>query len=377
MPPDLDPLRRDIDEIDAQLIELLARRRSLSVDMARAKEADATAFKDDARERTLLERRLEAGAQHGLDATLVTRLWREILDDSLRIQHGWVQDAGGHRPMVAAFQGIEGAYSHLASQEFFEGRQGPVTHLGCRTFAEAVAAVEEGRADVAVLPTENTTSGAISEVYDLLMHSRLSVVGEIRFRVRHCLLGLEGADPDRIERIYCHPQAVLQCSEFLAGLEGVEVHYFGDTAMSGLRIKELGDPAAAAIASEEAARHLGLDVLRRDIANRTENYTRFLVAARTPIEVDRRIPTKTSLVMAVGNRPGALLDALACFRDEDINLVKLESRPVPRNPSEEMFYLDLDGNVTDPAVERALAALSEQAAYVKVLGSYPSRDLRR
>jgi chorismate mutase/prephenate dehydratase len=377
MPPDLDPLRRDIDDIDTRIIELLARRRSLSLDMARAKEGGPAAFKDDTRERSLLESRLEAAAAHGLDATLVTRLWREILDDSLRVQHGWVQDAGEQRPMVAAFQGIEGAYSHLASQEFFEGRQGPVTHLGCRTFAEAVAAVEEDRADVAVLPTENTTSGAISEVYDLLMHSRLSVVGEIRFRVRHCLLGLEGADPDRIERIYCHPQAVLQCSEFLAGLDGVDIHYFGDTAMSGLRIKDLGDPTAAAIASEEAARHLGLDVLRRDIANRDENYTRFLVAARTPIEVDRRIPTKTSLVMAVGNRPGALLDALACFRDEAINLVKLESRPVARNPSEEMFYLDLDGNVADPAVQRALAALSQQAAYVKVLGSYPSRDLRR
>jgi chorismate mutase/prephenate dehydratase len=185
-----------------------------------------------------------------------------------------------------------------------------------------------------------------------------------------------GASITGLRRIYCHPQAVTQCSEFLAGLDHCEIVYFSDTALSGKMIGEMNDETVAAIASEEAARLYGLEVLKTGIANQDENYTRFVVVAPEPAEVPEGVLAKTSIVMAVGNHPGALMDALAVFREADINLVMLESRPIPSNPREELFYLDFDGNLSDPVVQGVLDTLTKQVRFLKVLGSYPSRDLR-
>jgi chorismate mutase/prephenate dehydratase len=377
-PGDLDRIRKDIDRVDREILELLAERRALSVDVAQEKHRRQQPFWDRSREEELIADRIRVGRSHALDASFITRVWREITDDSLRLQQELVQQGlnqNGNAIRVA-FQGIEGSYSQLATRQFFEQKGAKVGYLGCALFKDVVEAVEEGRADVAMLPVENTTSGGITEVYDLLLHSQLALVGEINFRVRHCLLGVEGATLEGLKTVYCHPQAVLQCSNFLAGLSHCEIVYFSDTALSGRRIKELNDPAVGAIASEEAARILGLEVLEARVGNRDENYTRFVVAGRKPIKVDEQIPCKTSLVMSVGNEPGALLQALAVFRDEGINLVKLESRPILHNPWEEMFYLDFDGNVEEPRVQRALDLLTAKAQFIKVLGSYPSEDLR-
>ncbi|MGH8948382.1 MAG: prephenate dehydratase, partial [Acidimicrobiia bacterium] len=315
--------------------------------------------------------------EHDLDSGLVNRVWREIVNDSVRIQQEYLGRAERPRQaMTVAIQGIEGSYSQLASQQYFDHKGMAVNYLRAPTFAAAIAAVQREDADVAVLPIENTTSGAISEVYDLLLESRLHFVGDVRFRIRHCLLGVEGASISELRRIYCHPQAVAQCSEFLAQLDHCEIVYFSDTALSGQKIHELGDPTIAAIASEEAARMFGLDVLKTGIANRDENFTRFVVVAAEPAEVPDAVPSKTSIVMAVGNHPGALMDALAVFHDADINLVMLESRPIANNPREELFYLDFDGNISEPPVQAVLEILMRQVRFLRVLGSYPSRDLR-
>jgi chorismate mutase/prephenate dehydratase len=275
-----------------------------------------------------------------------------------------------------AIQGIQGSYSHLASEQYHGAKGIKANYVRSMTFADAIGEVKSHAADVAVLPIENTTSGAISEVYDLLLDSGLHFVGDLKFRVRHCLLGVNGASVGDIRRIYCHPQAIAQCADFIAGLDDVEVVYFSDTALSGKRIKELNDPSVAAIASEDAARLFGLEVLKTGIATRSENYTRFVVVASEPAAIPEGVPTKTSIVMAVGNNPGALMDALAIFRDSQINLVKLESRPIPSNPREELFYLDFAGDLLDPAVGNVVDALTQQVRFLKVLGSYPSRDLR-
>ncbi|MEE8331825.1 MAG: bifunctional 3-deoxy-7-phosphoheptulonate synthase/chorismate mutase [Acidimicrobiia bacterium] len=375
--PDIGDIRVGIDQIDRQILELIAERRRLSVDAARSKQEQHQTFRDRAREEALIADRIAQGKYHDLDSGLVNRVWRDIIEDSLLIQQEYLQEGaeGNGRRVTAAFQGIEGAYSQLATRQHFDHEGVDVSYLGCESFADVVDAVEQGRADVGVLPLENTTSGGITEVYDLLMHSQLSIVGEIKFRVRHCLLGIEGSSISSLRTVYCHPQAVAQCSDFLAELTDCEIVYFSDTAGSGKSIKELSDITAGAIASEDAARLYGLKVLQAGIGNRDENFTRFVVGARHPVDVDRQIPTKTSLVVSVGNQPGALMDALAVFRDLGINLVKLESRPMAHNPWEEMFYLDLDGNVADPIVKRALDQLTTHARYFKVLGSYPSDDL--
>ncbi len=374
----IDSLRENVDGIDDQILSLLAERRRVSSAIADEKQRTKRPFRDEDRENSLLTKRVESARDHDLDPGLVVRIWEQIIADSVSLQHDHFQgllNRGGSTAVVA-LQGIEGSYSQLAAEQFFRDKPVEISLLACTRFADVASAVEQGRADVAMLPVENTTSGGIAEVYDVLLHSRLAVIGEVKYRVQHCLLGTEDSSLDTIKSIYGHPQAVTQCSDFLGELPDVEVVFFGDTAMSGRRIKSIGDPTIAAIASEEAARRFGLKVLKRAIGNRKENYTRFLVVAREPISVDPQIPSKTSLVLAVGNAPGALMEVLARFKEQDIPLVKLESRPTIDNPWEELFYVDFDGNVSSPHVQIALDGVRKNAKFVRVLGSYPSQDLR-
>lgn len=375
--PDIDQIRSDIDQVDTEILRLLAERKSHALRMARLKGIADRPSRDQSREEDLIADRVSAASQHNLDSELIIKLWRTIVNDSVRIQQEALgRETGGNGHISVAIQGIEGSYSHLAAEHFFHAKGMEAVYVRTNAFSDAVETVRSGKAKVAVLPIENTTSGAISEVYDLLLDADLHFVGDIKVRIRHCLLGLHGTSPADIRKVYCHPQAAAQCSEFLAGLEDCEIVHFSDTALSGKRIKELDDPTVAAIASEEAARLYGLEVIKTGIANREENYTRFVVVAADPVEVPEGVPAKTSAVMATGNRPGALMDALGIFREGDINLVKLESRPIPHNPREELFYVDFEGNVADPSVQETLDALKKQVRFLKVLGSYPSRDLR-
>ena len=370
-------IRSEIDHLDEEILRLLARRKAQSLRIAKEKARSESPSRDQVREEDLIADRINAALDHDLDSGLVNRIWREIVNDSVRVQQEVLgRSQEGPETVIAAIQGIEGSYSQLAAQQFFDAKGVDVTYVESKTFSEAIDSVVGDTAHVAVLPFENTTSGAISEVYDLLLDSGLHIVGDIRFRVRHCLLGVAGASVADLKKIYAHPQTVAQCSEFIADLADCEVIYFSDTALSGKRIGELNDPTIGAIASEDAARLFGVKVLKTGIANRSENYTRFVVVAREPLTVPSGVSAKTSMVMAVGNHPGALMDALAVFRDAQINLVMLESRPIPHNPREELFYLDFEGQVGDPAVEEVIDSLTRQVRYLRVLGSYPSRDLR-
>ena len=377
-PPDLDQIRSDIDHVDSEIVSLLAERKGLSLRIAREKGRVDQPSRDQNREEELIARRVASGQDHDLDAGLIIQVWRAIVDDSVRVQQEALgRGAGETTGVTVSIQGIAGSYSFLASQQYFGAKGVDVSFITSRTFSEAIENVRAGRADVTVIPIENTTSGAITEVYDLLLESGLHLTGDIKFKVRHCLLGLEGASIGGMRKIYCHPQAIAQCSEFLATLENCEVVHFSDTALSGKRIKDLDDPSVGAIASEEAARLLDLQVLKTGIANREENFTRFVVAANDPVDIPEGVPAKTSIVMAVGNHPGALMGALAIFSEGDINLVKLESRPIPHNPKEELFYVDFEGYVGEKAVDTVLDTLMREAMFLKVLGSYPSRDLRQ
>lgn len=377
-PLDIDQIRTDIDHVDDEIVNLLAERKGLSLRIAHEKGRVDQPSRDQNREEELIAKRVASGQDHDLDSGLIIQVWRAIINDSVRVQQEALgRDAAETTGVTVAIQGIKGSYSYLACQQYFGAKGTEVSVVTSRTFSEAIQNVRSGRADATVLPIENTTSGAITEVYDLLLESGLHLTGDIKFKIRHCLLGLEGVSIADMRKIYCHPQAVAQCSEFLATLEDCEIVHFSDTALSGKRIKDLNDPAVGAIASEEAARLFGLQVLKSGIANREENYTRFVVASTDPIDIPDGVPAKTSIVMAVGNHPGSLMDALAIFSEGDINLVKLESRPIPHNPREELFYVDFEGDVSEKAVDAVLNTLMREVRFLKVLGSYPSRDLRQ
>ncbi len=378
----LKSLRKEINRLDEQLIRLLAERRKLSQKIVKLKAADGIPLRDETREAELLKRIVRLAETNGLDVNFVKRIFYEILDDSIRLQQSYLQNLANQNEMNGgnirvAIQGVEGSYSYLAAKKFFAHSNVGLELVSYERFEDAAHAVESGKADYALLPIENTTSGGINEVFDLLLHTSLSIVGEEKFEIRHCLVAPEKIELSSIKKIYAHYQAAAQCSRFIAGLKNVSIEYFADTAMSVQKIKDENIPEYTAIASEEAAELYGVEVLMKNIANQTENYTRFVICARKPVKVDPRIPCKTSLVMATAHVAGSLVDALNVFRKHDLNLTKLESRPVLGNPWEEMFYVDFEGNTADENVTEALNELNPFTRFVKVLGSYPSRDIER
>ncbi|MCX6174566.1 MAG: bifunctional 3-deoxy-7-phosphoheptulonate synthase/chorismate mutase [Ignavibacteriales bacterium] len=375
-------LREKINQLDSELIKLLADRRMLSREVILAKENSQKPIRDQQRESELLNRLIKIGKKEGLDSHFLTKVFYEIIEDSVRLQQNYVQTKLNRKgekkkTITVAIQGIEGSYSYLASQKYFTHRNADLHFVSKKRFDEVVDAVEKGEADLAVLPIENTTSGGINEVYDLLLHTTLSIVGEEKFQVKHCLVASEEISFRKIKKVYAHYQAAAQCSKFLETIPNVSIEYFDDTAMSVQKIKEEGNSSYAAIASEEAAKLFRLKILKTDIANQSENFTRFLVASRKPNEVDFRIPCKTSIVMATSHTPGSLVEALNVFRKSNVNLTKLESRPIIGNPWEEMFYLDFEGNITSELVQKVLDELGQHTRFMKVLGSYPSQELER
>ncbi|MCK5346509.1 MAG: 3-deoxy-D-arabinoheptulosonate-7-phosphate synthase, partial [Candidatus Heimdallarchaeota archaeon] len=300
----------------------------------------------------------------------------------IKIQQNYVNDLIGKQgketdTINISIQGIEGSYSYLASQKFFAHSERELEIISHKRFEDVVKSVENGEADYAILPIENTTSGGINEVYDLLLHTTLSIVGEETFKVKHCLVSTADTSIRKLKKIYAHYQAATQCSKFIESIPNASIEYFADTALSVQKIKEEDNPEYGAIASEEAANLFKVNILRQGIANQTENFTRFLIAARKPVEVDTRIPSKTSLVMATSHTAGSLADALSIFRKYNVNLTKLESRPILGNPWEEMFYLDFAGSINDETVQSVLDDLGIFTRFFKVLGSYPSQEIRQ
>ncbi|GEQ97244.1 hypothetical protein JCM17844_08810 [Iodidimonas gelatinilytica] len=376
---ELDETRSKISDVDQQLLQLLAQRRSLSLHVAENKLKSGQAVRDTGVERKSLVSMIRRGRELGLDAHLVTKLFQGIIEDSVLLQqaslHARENAEDGTSLRRVAYLGGSGSYSQAACQKYFARRAGKLVELGCDTFEAVLKKAEEGEADCAILPIENTTSGSINDVYDLLQHTGLSIVGEVTHKIEHSLLAVDtGLKPDQVTTLFVHPQVHAQCSHFLARLGDVEIIYCETTSHAMERAADAGGTAAA-IASREAGALWGLYDIKSDLANQRQNHTRFIVVARTPATVPESVPAKTTLVLSVDQKPGALVDALLVFRDHGINMLKLESRPLHGNPWEELFYIDILGNVRDGAVAAALDDLARRTRFLKVLGCYPSEDV--
>ncbi|HBG74779.1 MAG: bifunctional chorismate mutase/prephenate dehydratase [Chloroflexi bacterium GWB2_49_20] len=265
--------------------------------------------------------------------------------------------------MRVAFQGEPGAYSEEAAHEYF----GPVETQPFETFDDVFAAVTSGICESGLIPIENSLAGSIHHNYDLLLSHHLYIVGEYFLRVRHCLIGFPGVKKDQISRVISHPQALGQCAGTLRKL-GLKAEAVYDTAGSVKMLKASGERTTAAIASKRAAELYGMQVLQDGVEDNSENYTRFLEIAPNPVVPEGEI--KTSIVFTLKNMPGALFKALSVFALRDIDLTKIESRPLPGKPWEYLFYIDFIGLVSEETTKRALDHLSEYAIMLRVLGSY-------
>ncbi|MEW5940601.1 MAG: prephenate dehydratase [Chloroflexota bacterium] len=265
--------------------------------------------------------------------------------------------------MKVAYQGKDGAYSQQAVFEYF----GAAEAVSCPSFEAVFDAVVSGECENGMIPIENSVAGSIHQNYDLLLRHNLSIVGEHLLRVRHCLIALPGVKKGEIKKAVSHPQALGQCAGYLRR-NNIQPEVGADTAGSVLLVKNAGERTTAAIASRRAAQIYDMEIIEEGIEDDPQNYTRFLVIASAPV-----VPSgvaKTSIVFTLPNRKGTLYKAIGAFARRDIDLAKIESRPLVGTPWDYLFYLDFLGASHDPNVQAALAELRDLAPMLRVLGSY-------
>ena len=368
--PDLSSLRQAIEALDRKLLALLAERMGLVETIANAKLAAASPFRDAVREDQVLSRVRHAAAELGLDPHESERLYRVIMEMSVAHQQQYVH-ALVDAPLRVAYQGVEGAYSHVAATRLYAGRPGGALLTGYETFRGAAVAVKDGTVDVALMPVENTTAGSVPETYDLVAELDLKINAEVVSRVEHCLLVLPGTHLEQVRTVISHPQALAQCDLFLHGLPGVRLRSEFDTAGAARRVRDGADPSVAAIASENAARVYGLEVLERGIQTQAGNFTRFVEVAREARPCPPGVPCRTTLLLTLAHEPGALGKVLMRFGERGVNLSRIESRPIPGETWRYRFYLDLEAHAASAGVSGALAAIAPHVSGQRVLGTYP------
>lgn len=372
------PLRENITLLDKKILELIAQRRDLSTQVVHTKIEANIPVRDIERERSLIKTLIEQGKSYPLDEIFIKRVYQIIIEDSVLLQQKILQEKINQESVLTAkiaFLGSKGSYSHSAARRYASSHFEQMVELGCTTFKDVFEQVEKGFVDYGILPIENTSSGSINEVYDLLQKTNLHIIGELSLPIDHCILAIPGADLSKIDTIYSHPQPFQQCSHFLEGFPNWKIVYCDSTSSAMEKVLKLNKTNIAAIGNKDGGELYGLQVLEQNFANQKENITRFIVLARKPVDVSDQIPAKTTILMKTGQQAGALVDALVILRNHQIVMTKLESRPIHGNPWEEMFYIDLQGNLESINIQNALKELSSITLFLKVLGCYPSDSI--
>lgn len=369
------PLREKITALDKSLLEMIAQRRALSVEVVKTKISANMPVRDVEREHALLKTLTQEGKQYHLEETYIRRLYQVIIEDSVRLQQKLLQEhvnGEATSTVKAAFLGPRGSYSHSAARRYMESRFDKLVEFGCKNFKDVFEQVENGLVDYGVLPIENSSSGSINDVYDLLQKTNLHIVGEIALPVDHCILALPNSKLEDIDVVYSHPQPFQQCTTFLEQYPDWKIVYCDSTSSAIETVANLNQTNIAAIGNKDGGELYGLQMLAHNFANQKDNITRFIVVSRKSIEVSEQVPAKTTILMKTGQQPGALVDALLVLRNHNIAMTKLESRPIHGTPWEEMFYVDLQGNIDSLSMQKALKELSSITLFLKVLGCYPN-----
>ena len=374
---DLQEIRRKLDEIDGELVRLFEERMELCGNVAEFKIRTGKPVYDGEREKQKLE--TVQNLAHGeFNRKAAAELFSQIMTISRRYQYRMLSEHGkkgnmGFRQVEeletkgvrVVYQGVEGAYSHAASLEFF-GENACTYHVP--TWEEAMQEVEAGRAAYAVLPIENSSAGAVSDNYDLLVKYNNYIVGEIFLTVNHALLGLPGSKLEDIRTVYSHPQALMQSSVYLNSNKQWSQVSLANTAAAAKKILEDQDPTQAAVASETAGRLYGLEVLKAGINHNKHNTTRFIVLASEPLY--RKGAGKVSICFELPHKSGSLYNMLGNFIFNNVNMVMIESRPILGRNWEYRFFADIEGSLGDAPVQNALMGIEKEAVNMRILGNY-------
>ena len=373
---DLTDLRQQVDEIDARIVELYEKRMEISGQVAQYKIETGKKVFDKAREEEKI-RTVKALTHNDFNRHGIEELFEQIMSMSRKLQYRLLSEHGssGKLPFIGVdslsqgkarvvFQGAEGAYSQAAMIQYF-GEQ--VNSFHVETFRDAMIAIDEGSADFAVLPIENSTAGIVSEIYDLLVEFENYIVGEQIIRIEHCLMAVPGTEISDIRTVYSHPQSLMQSARFL-NQYGWQQISMQNNAFAAKKVAADLDKTQAAIASEYAAKLYGLEVLKKGVNQSSTNSTRFIIV--TNQKIFRRDAKKVSICFEVPHESGSLYHMLSHFIYNNLNMNRIESRPIEDRNWEYRFFIDFEGNLSDGAVRNALRGLREEAREMKILGNY-------
>lgn len=374
---DLQEIRKKLDGIDKEIVSLYEKRMDLCRQVAEFKIGTGKPVYDGEREKQKLEA-VKSMVQDEDNRQGAEELFSQLMTISRRLQYRLLAENGkspdtGFCPVEEirtagariVYQGVEGAYSHEAAMKYF-GQEADLFHVN--TWEEAMKAVEGGTADYAVLPIENSSAGAVSDNYDLLIKYHNYIVAEVMLPVSHALLGVPGSSVEQIRTVFSHPQALMQCSEYLNSHEGWKQISVENTAVAAKKILEEGDVTQAAVASEGAGERYGLTALETEINYNRDNVTRFIVVAKKPVYW--KGAGKISLCFELPHKSGSLYNMLSNFIYNNVNMVMIQSRPIPGRNWEYRFFVDIEGNLADAAVNNALTGIANEAANLRILGNY-------
>ncbi|MCR5425464.1 MAG: prephenate dehydratase [Lachnospiraceae bacterium] len=373
---DLAEIRQRIDATDRQIVELYEQRMDLCREVAQYKIENGKKVFDHAREMEKLA--MVRSLAHGdFNEKGVQELFEQLMSMSRKMQYQILTEHGsmGKLPFIeiedldrehsrVVFQGAEGSYSEIAMRTFF-GKNVSAFHVD--TFRDAMSAIDDGSADYAVLPIENSTAGIVNEIFDLLVEFENYIIGEQIIPIEHCLMGVPGSDIRDIRTVLSHPQSLMQSADFLSA-RGWNQMSMKNNAFAAQKVAQDGDRTQAAIASELAAETYGLKILERGVNSSDTNSTRFIIV--TNQKVFCRGAQKISICFELPHRSGSLYHMLSHFIYNDLNLCKIESRPMPDQDWEYRFFVDIEGSLSDGAVKNALRGLRDEAKHMRILGTY-------
>ena len=373
---DLQLIRKDIDKIDKEIVELFEKRMKLTYDVAAFKIETGKKVYDKQREEEKLEV-LSGLTEDTFNKQAIRELFTQIMAISRKKQYSLVKEEDFDteclvpleelpkgKKKVACF-GERGSYTEQAMEEFF----GPeIEGINKKTFKEVMDALDQGEAEYGVLPIENSSTGGITDIYDLLVNSNKCIIGEHVVKVDQALIGLPGTKLEQVHTVFSHEQGILQCRAFLEQHPHIKTKAFGSTSGSVKKVKEDGDFGQVAIGSERAARYYDLEVLQSNINADKENSTRFIVITNQKVYMKKG--KKISICFELKHESGSLYRMLSHFLFNDLSLTKIESRPIENRAWEYRFFLEFEGNLEDASVQNVMRGVKEEANNVYMFGNF-------
>lgn len=374
---DLSEIRQQIDGIDRQLVDLFEQRMKLTKEVAEYKIETGKKVLDPEREKAKIAS-VTSLVKNPENVHAIDDLFSQIMANSRKGQYQLLEKLGQtlREPYVAldeikkdgvkvVYQGVPGAYAYAAMKNVFGSG---VDNFNVATWRDAMDAVKDGKADYAVLPIENSTTGSVTGVYDLLQEYDNYIIAETFVKVDHVLMGLPGTDINNITTVYSHVQGLMQCENFLDAHKDWKRISQANTAVAAKMLLDENDKTHAAIASREAAELYDLEILKTDISDTVNNTTRFVIVTNSRKFV--KDANKMSIVFETANETGTLYNLLSHIIYNGLNMTKIESRPIEGRQWEYKFFIDFEGNIDDPRVMNALRGIQEEAKSIKLLGNY-------